>query len=110
MRTNKGFTLFIGVVLTLILTTITLGQNPPLNHFNPYPHEGNPYLPMNIFLVAASFNGVNMAEGDFTLKSDSEVYKKIPGFQRLPFHKMGLFRDTWRRELPKRVGFAEKNK
>lgn len=45
---------------------------------------------------------VNMAEGDYELKADSLVFKKIEGFKPVPFDRMGLYRDAWRRELPDR--------
>jgi|GEM_PF-570029 len=44
---------------------------------------------------------VNMPEGNYDLKSDSPVFEKIAGFKPVPFSKMGLYRDPWRRELPK---------
>jgi len=43
---------------------------------------------------------VNMGSGDFSLKAGSGVFEKIEGFEPLPFGKMGLYRDAWRRELP----------
>ena len=33
---------------------------------------------------------VNAAQGDFRLKPDSEVFSKLPGFQPIPFEKIGL--------------------
>ena len=49
----------------------------------------------------------NFTEGDpgfvdaekmnFQLKEDSPVYKQIPGFQRIPFEKIGLFQDEYRK-------------
>ena len=34
---------------------------------------------------------------NFTLKSTSKVFKKIPGFKPVPFHKMGLYTDEYRK-------------
>ncbi len=51
---------------------------------------------------------VSMAEGDFRLKEDSPVFEKIPGFEPVPFSKMGLYTDPWRKTLPRRTGFAKK--
>ncbi len=50
---------------------------------------------------------VNMAGGDLTLKEDSVVFKQIPGFEPVPFTKMGLYSDPWRKRISKRTGFAE---
>jgi len=50
----------------------------------------------------------NMAEGDFTLADDSIAYKKIPGFKPLPFSKMGMYKDEYRKKLPAKEGFAAK--
>ena len=43
---------------------------------------------------------VDLAAGNFALKKDSEVFTKIPGFQNIPFDKMGLQIDKYRRKLP----------
>ena len=51
---------------------------------------------------------VDMAYGDFALKTESAVYKHIDGFEAPPFSKMGLYRDRWRKTLPERVGFRKK--
>jgi Right handed beta helix region len=39
---------------------------------------------------------VNMAMDDFQLKPDSEVFSKLPGFQPIPFEKIGLIQGTLR--------------
>ncbi len=49
----------------------------------------------------------NMAAGDFTLKEDSSVYRKISGFEPVPFAKMGLYTDSWRTCTPARGGFSK---
>ena len=43
---------------------------------------------------------VDMATGDLALKPSSEVFTKIPGFQPIPFDKMGLYIDKYRKKLP----------
>ena len=43
---------------------------------------------------------VDAANGNLALKPGSEVYKKIPGFEPIPFEKIGLFKDNYRRALP----------
>jgi hypothetical protein len=40
---------------------------------------------------------VDMKNGNFNLKADSKVYKKIPGFQKIPFNKMGIYKDQYRK-------------
>ncbi|NQV36031.1 MAG: right-handed parallel beta-helix repeat-containing protein, partial [Phycisphaeraceae bacterium] len=50
---------------------------------------------------------VNMAQGDFSLKEDSVVFKQIPGFEPVPFSKMGLYPDPWRKTIPERTGFVK---
>ena len=41
------------------------------------------------------------AEGlDFTLKDDSVVYARIPGFKKIPFDKIGLYQDEYRASWP----------
>ena len=40
---------------------------------------------------------VDMKNGNFMLKSNSVVFEKIPGFQPIPFDKMGLYKDKYRK-------------
>jgi parallel beta-helix repeat protein len=42
---------------------------------------------------------VDYQNGNFNLKPDSEVFKKIPGFEPLPFDKMGLYTDEYRKVI-----------
>ncbi len=52
-------------------------------------------------LVTAQDPGfVDVAHGNLALKPDSVVFKKIPGFDPIPFEKIGLFKDEYRRALP----------
>ena len=37
---------------------------------------------------------------DFRLREDSTVYRKIPGFRRIPFAKIGLYADEFRTTVP----------
>jgi hypothetical protein len=39
---------------------------------------------------------VDMAHENFTLHPTSEVFKKIKGFEPVPFEKMGLYKDKYR--------------
>lgn len=43
---------------------------------------------------------VDFAAGNYALKPGSEVFSKIPGFQNIPFDKMGLQIDKYRKKLP----------
>ena len=43
---------------------------------------------------------VDAAAGDFTLRPESEVFSRLPGFEPIPFGRIGLRRDTLRPELP----------
>lgn len=40
---------------------------------------------------------VDPANGNFQLKEDSSVYERIPGFQPIPFARMGLYPDEFRK-------------
>ena len=44
---------------------------------------------------------VDAAAMNFALKKDSEVFKKVPGFERIPFEEIGLVKDELRAALPK---------
>ncbi len=41
---------------------------------------------------------VDMKNGNFMLRDDSEVFKKIPDFKPVPFDKMGIYTDGYRKE------------
>jgi hypothetical protein len=52
-------------------------------------------------LVTASDPGfVNAAARNYTLRPDAEAFQKIPGFQPIPFERIGLKLDVYRRRLP----------
>ena len=46
---------------------------------------------------------VDAAAGNFALKPGSVVFQKIPGFQPIPFDRIGLVRDANRPTLPERT-------
>ena len=46
---------------------------------------------------------VDMADNDYTLRDDSEVFERLPGFKPIPFHKIGLYVDEFRTRLPKEI-------
>lgn len=52
--------------------------------------KGAPYYFFNVFEELDSiFN--SPAEGDYTLKENSKVFEKIPGFENLPISEMGRY-------------------
>ncbi len=53
-------------------------------------------------LVTESDPGfVDMGKGDFRLRDNSEVFQKVPGFERIPFERIGLYADELRPTLPR---------
>ncbi|GAI04337.1 unnamed protein product, partial [marine sediment metagenome] len=44
---------------------------------------------------------INASNENFMLRDDSYVYDKIPGFQKIPFDRIGLYVDEYRKILPK---------
>ena len=46
---------------------------------------------------------VDAAGMDFRLRPDSIVFSKIPGFQKIPFEKIGLYKDEYRKAVPPRA-------
>lgn len=46
------------------------------------------------------FEGIRYDCGDFSLKADARVFREIPGFQPIPWNKIGVYRDAWRKALP----------
>ncbi|MCY3022206.1 MAG: hypothetical protein NTW87_24610 [Planctomycetota bacterium] len=61
----------------------------------------------NLDLSDADAGFADASRLDFTLKNDSPVFKKLPGFKAIPFEKIGLYRDDYRAEVPVR-GLATK--
>lgn len=43
---------------------------------------------------------VNMARYDFRLRPGNQIEKDLPGFQPIPFEKIGLYVDGYRKKLP----------
>jgi len=63
-----------------------------------------PFAQVENNLIDVDPEFVDAAHLNFRLKPDSPVYKKIPGFQPIPFEKIGLFEDEYRKSLAKRGG------
>jgi hypothetical protein len=60
-------------------------------------------LTMKDNLVTAADPGFVDAKGmNFQLKPDGIVFQEIPTFQRIPFAKIGLYKDHYRLAIPPR--------
>jgi len=44
----------------------------------------------------------NAAAADFTLRRHARLLKELPTFEKIPFEKIGLYKDAYRRKLPTR--------
>lgn len=62
--------------------------------------DTNLFFAGNNFVTAADPGFVDAAKGNFALKPDSMAFQKIPGFERIPFEKIGLQQDEYRHALP----------
>jgi hypothetical protein len=40
---------------------------------------------------------VDYQHEDFNLRGDSQVFQRIPGFEPIPFQKVGLYEDEYRK-------------
>ncbi len=64
-------------------------------------HVDRPYMKIAGNYVTDQNPGfVDAAKMNFTLRDDSTVYEKIPGFKRIPFERIGLYRGEFRASLP----------
>lgn len=52
------------------------------------------------FVTATNPGFADAARHDYSLRPDSVVFQKIPGFEPIPFKKIGLYIDEYRRTLP----------
>jgi hypothetical protein len=55
------------------------------------------------FVTDADPGFVDAAGMDFRLKPDSIVFTKLPTFRNIPFEKIGLYKDEYRRTVPPRA-------
>jgi hypothetical protein len=53
----------------------------------------------NNFVTETDPGFADAANMNFQLKKDSIVYEKIPGFEKIPFEKIGLYKDEYRASL-----------
>ena len=54
----------------------------------------------NAALSIGDLGFANAAKMDFRMKPDAPVFAKVPGFQTIPFEKIGLYTDELRPALP----------
>ena len=65
------------------------------------PHSDQPYMQVAHNLVVEDDPGfADAAQMNFQLADDSIVYRKVPGFQRIPFDRIGPFQDELRATWP----------
>jgi len=53
---------------------------------------------------------IDSASGDFRLRSDAEVFARLPNFKPIPFDKIGLYVDVLREKLPSEPWLFEQDK
>jgi Right handed beta helix region len=70
--------------------------------------DTNLFYAANNFVTANDPGFVDAAKNDFSLKPDAMVFKKITGFEPIPFEKMGLETDKYRLQLPPRKPAGQK--
>lgn len=58
------------------------------------------YLEKDNVTVADDPGFANPAAFDYSLPDDAEVLRQIPGFEPIPFHRIGLYTDHYRTVLP----------
>jgi hypothetical protein len=57
------------------------------------------------FVIEKDPGFVDETKLNFQLKEDSVIYKRIPNFQKIPFEKIGLYKDEYRSSNLKHVQF-----
>ncbi|MBN1422519.1 MAG: right-handed parallel beta-helix repeat-containing protein, partial [Planctomycetes bacterium] len=64
-------------------------------------HIDRPYMTIADNYVTDEDPGfVGAAAGNYALRDDSIVYEKVPGFRRIPWERIGLYLDEFRRRRP----------
>lgn len=63
--------------------------------------KGN-YVEENNWVTGEDPGFVDAAAGNFALREDAPVFREIPGFEPIPFARIGLYRDELRPSLPAR--------
>lgn len=101
---NYGFQ-FVSASLTNIIE-----NNISVNCMNPFSYQvvksDGAHDTTNILASGKNINYTedpgfeNLASYNFNIKKDSKIFKDLPQFVAPPFNKMGLFIDTYRKQLP----------
>ncbi len=82
------------------LIVMKTGEPFGLKMSRPRQTDTNLFFARDNFVTATDPGFVDAAKENFNLRPDSSVFKKIPGFQPIPFDQIGLQRDEYRRRLP----------
>jgi hypothetical protein len=76
-------------------------------HMEPYLAEN--HIDNNLDLATYEEAGFVDAAGlDFRLREDSRVFSDLPGFEQIPFDKIGLYQDEMRKRLPRQSSFTKR--
>lgn len=51
----------------------------------------------NVVMTKPQMSFVDAANQNWRIKDDSAVYEKVPGFKKIPFEKIGLYKDEYRK-------------
>ena len=62
--------------------------------------DTNLFWAQNNFITATDPGFVDEAKGNFALKPEAVAFRKISGFEPIPFEKIGLQKDEYRQTLP----------
>lgn len=86
---------------------IVIPTGDPIQNKVSRAHRDNPdiLLTADNWVTPTDPGFVNAPAGDFTLRPDSEAFKRIPGFQPIPFEKIGLQPDPYRPVVTPRPAF-----
>ncbi len=84
----------------VIETNVAVNCPKVVNQSGPKEHFTRSKVQDNIGLTLEEAAFADFAKGDFHLKADSVVFKKLPAFKPIPFEKIGLYLDKYRTKLP----------
>ncbi len=73
------------------------GKENPIRLRKRKESDGEIFKNINNFQTQEDPGFVDFANKNFMLKENSEVYEKIPDFEPIPFNKMGLYVDEYRK-------------
>ena len=85
------------------LIVMTSGEPFALKMSKPRQTDTNLFFAKDNFVTVMDPGFVDAKKNNFNLRPDAVVFQHIPGFQRIPFEKIGLQVDEYRRTLPSAV-------